>query len=658
MAVAVPNQNVGGHIVGASAVVDRRCADPRGGGDLAELGQIDHRCEAALSRNRRDKVADLNGIAASLFNRLPSAEIDRDKLVVDRSAGDIRTVRSALGLYHAAIKRRTAARAAQRDQVDLAAAVRAGVNDLALRNDDLCKLGEALELAVHINQRIIRELSAAERSLADIQVAARTAGFGRQADLLIFGSGDTDKLAAVFGIGPGDLDDAAAAEHLELAVGIHNSDRIRAGRAITVHGAGHAAVACEQKRHGLAGLEFAQALLRRGQDSELRSIQHRDAARRAGRGIAGLIIHCHARIAGIKRVRRGVIGNNIISAQGGNGAEHAVAVNGEVRSAARQSTDTARGLIRRKNNRRIAHRRTCRAAYHGNKGQHLAVRVEQQVSLESVEHRGGAWAHKVIAVLLPAGDPRGIAVEGYQRYALARDTVCRVVDPCCCGCLTVLIGAAARRLRAEHIDEQLRRLRAGNSCAACKLHARAHAGGLGKVNVALRPNAARGRVRIRAEQAHENGHSLAVADGAIRLEGAVRQACQQLFTAHGIVDIAGGPVARAHIGEDRHRFIAQHIAAAHQCDQHLAKFRAGELRIGIELPDAVALDHAEQPQHLHVLRRLFVRHIGEAACRRGGKHHRRERQHKSEQRGKYSLFHSFSPLIPPAALPRAGASMP
>ena len=445
---------------------------------------------------------------------------------------------------------------------------------------------------------------------------------------------------------------------MELAVGIHNSDRIRAGRVLTVHGAGHAAVACEQKRHGLAGLEFAQALLCRGQDSELRSIQHRDAARRAGRGIAGLIIHCHARIAGIKRVRRGVIGNNIISAQGGNGAEHAVAVNGEVRSAARQGADAARGIIRRKNNRRIAHRRTCRAAYHGNKGQHLAVRVEQQVSLESVEHRGGAWAHKVIAVLLPAGDPRGIAVEGYQRYALARDTVCRVVDPCCCGCLTVLIGAAARRLRAEHIDEQLRRLRAGNSCAACKLHARAHAGGLGKVNVALRPNAARGRVRIRAEQAHENGHSLAVADGAIRLEGAVRHTRQQLLAAHGIIDIARCPVTRAHIGENRHRFVAQHIAAAHQCDQHLAKFRAGELRIGIELPDAVALDHAEQPQHLHVLRRLFVRHIGEAACRRGGKHHRRERQHKREQRGKYSLFHSFSPLIPPAALPRAGASMP
>ena len=127
LAVAVPDQNAGGHIVGASAVVDRRCADPRGGGDLAELGQIGHRCEAALSRNRRDKVADLNGIAASLFNRLPSAEIDRDKLVVDRSAGDIRTVRSALGLYHAAIKRRTIARAAQRDQVDLTAAVRAGL---------------------------------------------------------------------------------------------------------------------------------------------------------------------------------------------------------------------------------------------------------------------------------------------------------------------------------------------------------------------------------------------------------------------------------------------------------------------------------------------------------------------------------------------------
>ena len=83
--------------------------------------------------------------------------------------------------------------------------------------------------------------------------------------------------------------------------------------------------------------------------------------------------------------------------------------------------------------------------------------------------------------------------------------------------------------------EALRRLRAGNGCAACKLHARAHAGGLGKVNVALRPNAARGRVCIRAEQAHENGHSFAVADGAIRLEGAVRQACQQLLAAHGIV---------------------------------------------------------------------------------------------------------------------------
>ena len=583
---------------------------------------------------------------------------DRRGSVVDLNASGLGLLILDDVLHAAILLRAVDIRAAQRDQVDLTAAVRAGVNDLALRNDDLCKLGEALELAVHINQRIIRELSAAERSLADIQVAARTAGFGRQADRLILGGRDADKLATIFGVGAFNGDHRAAAEHLELAVGIHNSDRIRAGRVLTVHGAGHAAVACEQKRHGLAGLEFAQALLCRGQDGELRSTQHRDAARRAGRGIAGLIIHCHARIAGIKRVRRGVIGNNIISAQGGNGAEHAVAVNGEVRSAARQSTDTARGLIRRKNNRRIAHRRTCRAAYHGNKGQDLAVRIEQQIALESVEHRGGAWAHKVIAVLLPAGDPRGIAVEGYQRYALARDTVCRVVDPCCCGCLTVLIGAAARRLRAEHIDEQLRRLRAGNSCAACKLHARAHAGGLGKVNVALRPNAARGRVRIRAEQAHENGHSLTVADGAIRLEGAVRHTRQQLLAAHGIVDIARCPVACTHIGEDRHRFIAQHIAAAHQCDQHLAKFRAGELRIGIELPDAVALDHAEQPQHLHVLRRLFVRHIGEAACRRGGDRRCRECQHKREQCGKYSLFHSFSPLIPPAALPRAGASMP
>ena len=583
---------------------------------------------------------------------------DRRGSVVDLNASGLGLLILDDVLHAAILLRAVDIRAAQRDQVDLTAAVRAGVNDLALRNDDLCKLGEALELAVHINQHVVRQLLPAECSLTDIQISARAAGSGRQADRLILGGRDADKLATIFGVGAFNGDHRAAAEHLEHALRVHDADRIRAGGALTVHGAGHAAVACEQKRHGLAGLEFAQALLCRGQDSELRSIQHRDAARRAGRGIAGLIIHCHARIAGIKRVRRGVIGNNIISAQGGNGAEHAVAVNGEVRSAARQSTDTARGLIRRENDRRIAHRRTCRAAYHGNKGQDLAVRIEQQIALESVEHRGGAWAHKVIAVLLPAGDPRGIAVEGYQRYALARDTVCRVVDPCCCGCLTVLIGAAARRLRAEHIDEQLRRLRAGNSCAACKLHARAHAGGLGKVNVALRPNAARGRVRIRAEQAHENGHSLTVADGAIRLEGAVRHTRQQLLAAHGIVDIARCPVARAHIGEDRHRFIAQHIAAAHQCDQHLAKFRAGELRIGIELPDAVALDHAEQPQHLHVLRRLFVRHIGEAACRRGGKHHRRERQHKSEQRGKYSLFHSFSPLIPPAALPRAGAWMP
>ena len=36
-AVAVPAQHVGGHGVGAAAVVDRGLADPRGGRDLAEL---------------------------------------------------------------------------------------------------------------------------------------------------------------------------------------------------------------------------------------------------------------------------------------------------------------------------------------------------------------------------------------------------------------------------------------------------------------------------------------------------------------------------------------------------------------------------------------------------------------------------------------------
>ena len=200
---------------------------------------------------------------------------------------------------------------------------------------------KAFELVGYAIQQTGSKMDDTLDTLDEYSQLVKSAGFNAEEFVGIITSGmqagvrDTDKLAAVFGIGPGDLDDAAAAEHLELAVGIHNSDRIRAGRVLTVHGASHAAVACEQKRHGLAGLEFAQALLRRGQDSELRSIQHRDAARRAGRGIAGLIIHCHARIAGVKRIGRGVVGHHIIAPQGGNGAEHTVAVNIEIRSAAR-----------------------------------------------------------------------------------------------------------------------------------------------------------------------------------------------------------------------------------------------------------------------------------------------------------------------------------
>ena len=545
-----------------------------------------------------------------------------------------------------------AARAAQRDQIDLAAAVGAGVGDAALRDADVGQVAQILEHTVVEDQHAGGELLAAEGALADIQIAAHAAGLSVQPHRGLGGGRDAHELAfEVCHVGLDSIehkvDGRAAAEQLHITVGIHDADGIAARGVVSLDRARYRAVAREEERHGLAGLELAQALLRRGQDLELRAAEHLDAHGRAGRGIAALVVNRHAGVAGVNGVAHRVIGHNVVLTQGGNGAEHAVAVNGVVGPAVRQGADAARGLIRRENDRRVADRRTGGAAGLGHKGHDLAVAVRQQIALEAVERGGAAGTHQRLWVFL-AGNTELIAVHGDERDLL------------------VALRAAGGRValavlaRAEHVDKQLRRLRAGDVRAAGEVHAGAHAGGLGEVDVAVGPDAAAVLIR-EAEHAHEDGDRLSVGDVAVRLERAVRQTREQLRLAlpHGKVDIARRPVRRAHIGEDGHGLVAHGVAAlAHEHDHHLAEFRASEQTARVELPRAVALDHAEQPQDLHILRRLLVRHIGEALRRRGGDRRCRECQHKREQQGKYSLFHVLSPLIPPAALRPAGAWMP
>ena len=546
-----------------------------------------------------------------------------------------------------------AARAAKRDQIDLAARVRAGIGDAALRDADVGQVAQILEHAVVKEHHAGGELLAAEGALTDVQIAAHAAGLSVQPHRGLGGGRDAHELAFQFArIDPYIATEfqfflCAAAEQLHITVGIHDADGIAARGVVSLDRARYRAVAREEDRHGLAGLELAQALLRRGQDLERRAAEHLDAHGRAGRRLAALVVDRHAGVAGVNGVAHRVIGHNVVLTQGGNGAEHAVAVNGVVGPAVRQGADAARGLIRRENDRRVADRRTGGAAGLGNKGHDLAVAVRQQIALEAVERGGAAGTHQRLWVFL-AGNTELIAVHGDERDLL------------------VALRAAGGRValavlaRAEHVDKQLRRLRAGDVRAAGEVHAGAHAGGLGEVDVAVGPDAAAVLIR-EAEHAHEDGDRLSVGDVAVRLERAVRQTREQLrlALAHGKVDIARRPVRRAHIGEDGHGLVAHGVAAlAHEHDHHLAEFRAGEQTARVELPRAVALDHAEQPQDLHILRRLLVRHIGEALRRRGGDRRCRECQHKREQQGKYSLFHVLSPLIPPAALRPAGAWMP
>ena len=397
----------------------------------------------------------------------------------------------------------------------------------------------------------------------------------------------------------------------------------------------------------LTGLELRHAALRGGQNIQPRAAQNGNDCRLRRLGIAALVINRHARVADVDHIRGGIVSRHIVLLESRRGDLTAVLIDAVIRAAAGQIAEADRGAIRGYDDRRVGDRANCFAVL-GQEGPHLAVCPLDQVALQADQHRCGA------GILQRLGHDHSLFVDQAKLTGTSVHADERILVSSVDVVFTVLC------VGIEHVDKQLRRLRTRDRRIAGQLHTVAHTGRLRQVNVAVRPNAAGVLVRV-AKHTHQDRNGLAVGDGALRLERSVRRSGKQLRLGlpHSKVDVPCRPMARAHIGENGHGAIAHRLASlSDQHYDHLAELGAGKLGIGVELPRAVALDHAEQLQDLHILRRLLVRHIGEAARRRGGDRRCRECQHKREQQGKYSLFHVLSPLIPPAALRPAGAWMP
>ena len=363
------------------------------------------------------------------------------------------------------------------------------IGDAVGGNALLRQLAQRKKLAVGGDDHdVVRQLRIAQRPRRHIKDTARTAGLRRDVDLRLcrarFALGDAAHLARLFAerAAHGTAEHRAAADQARLAVAVHIGIGV-AGRGPRLNGSSDTAIGGQEDHHLLARLEGGQALLRRRHDRVGHAAQRRDRRRRAGRRVAVLIVDRDARIADRQDVALGVVGRDVPAFERAARRAHAVFIDRIVRNAAGQRVEAVRRAVRPDNDRRVAHRRACRAGRR-QEGQHLIV-LRHHAALASNEGRAGQNLAQL--VFLPIcraqlavgeidGAERGLVADAAEGFDVQ---LRRVFD-----------------LAAQSVHEQLRRLRAGDCAVGVVRKPLRQATGRAEVDVPLRPDPAAVLVRV------------------------------------------------------------------------------------------------------------------------------------------------------------------